>query len=272
MKSLFIFLITLLSILPVVAQDYEKDESSYMEYEGIPSKEFSALYGKSSNSRTSGKSYQSSGRNVIKAGLLEVIQGRPTLYYERVLTKGIGLEVGLGVNFRPAWGLSNNGNLRHTYVPVEFSNGDIEDISVLGIYGDQYTMKRNLGFQYYVTPRFYFSGNAPKGFYFSAGIAQSFANFTRSNVDVYDYQYGGNQYDFTEKTEKSKEFGIGAGLGSQFAASSVVFDFNIMFYYNSLTQERYNFVQEESYTLKGKSFQLLYSVKIGGLWGKKSKG
>lgn len=263
---------TLLSVVPVAAQDYEKDKSSYMEYEGIPSKEFSALYGKSFSSRSGSKNYSSSGKNVIKVGALEIIQGRPTLYYERVLTKGIGIEVGLGVNFKSLWGFDNNGNLRQTSAEVEFSNGDIEDISVLGIYGDVYTMKRNLGFQYYVTPRFYFSGNAPKGMYFSAGIAHSFANFTRSNAEMYDYEYGG-QYDFTEKTEKSKEFGIGAGLGSQFTASSVVFDFNIMFYYNTLTQERYNFKLDESYTLKGNSFQLMYSVKIGGLWGnKKSKG
>ncbi len=264
MRPLFYLLLTLLSVSSAIAQDYEKDESSYIYYEGTPSKAFQSMYGKTSSGTSSGGgSYRSYGSNVIKIGVLEVIQGRPTFFYERVLTQGISVEVGIGVNFKPFLGFNDNGNLGSgSSNDIEVAEGIYESVNLFGLYYNDYdNIKRNLGFQYFITPRFYMSGKAPKGFYFAPGITHSFANFSRINS-------AGNSY-----KEKSKEFGLGGGLGAQFIIkSTVVLDCNVMFYYNTITQERYIDDSQEMYTVKGKVPQLMYSVKIGGLWGgKKSK-
>lgn len=265
MKPLCCFLLTLLSVTSIAAQDYEKDESSYMYYEGTPSKAFESLYGKTSSGKSSykGGSSRLYGPNVIKIGAVETVQGRPTLYYERAVTKSISIEVGIGVNFKPFLGFNDNGNLGNgSSNDIEVSEGIYENVSLFGLYSKNYdNIKRNLGFHYYITPKIYTNGRAPKGFYFSPGIAHTFTNF--------DITHSKGQSTFVQK-ETSKEFGVGIGIGSQFVISStVVLDCNVMFYYNMITQERYIDDIQEMLTVKGKVPQLMYSIKIGGLWGKK---
>lgn len=233
--------LAILSISTLFAQDFQSNNSSYIHYEGIPSKEFDGIYKKSGTSKSKGGSYTSS-KNSIKIGGLEAFFGRPGVFYERVLAPWISVELGVGINFKSSLlGNSYNGNF--------FRNQEVSNL---------YSFDRGIGYQWSILPKIYTGKSAQKGFYIALGVQQSVLNIKGeiykqfSDPDIYKV--------------KSKEFGVGGGLGAQMFVSNIILDYNVLFFYNTINQNPLN-SKSQSYNLKGNALQITYSVKIGGFWG-----
>ncbi|MCK4662030.1 MAG: hypothetical protein KAT68_04150 [Bacteroidales bacterium] len=101
----------------------------------------------------------SDGRNLVKINFLSIINGDIPVYYERILSKSIGIEVGVG--------------LLLPYYCFEISNLFSEDTKI---------ENPDYGYSLWIQPKYYFQQKAPELNYFGIQLRQR--NYNQDNQTI----------------------------------------------------------------------------------------
>lgn len=202
-------------------------------------------------------------KNAFKVGILDVLYGHQSVYYERGFNKIFSLQVGFGIAHRNFYeDLSAMIRDDLNYYDANFERYSLDEITD---YRD--TRKVRLGYAVSLNPRVYTNGWGMEGFYVGPSI--------RYQQNNYKYIKGG-----LDENEFSKKFSIGFVIGGQSNNKPICVDYGIGIGYKKLSQSRYltgDYYDENSfkpgiYTFKSKGVNFEFYLNIGGFFsGSKKK-
>lgn len=202
-------------------------------------------------------------KNAFKVGILDVLYGHQSVYYERGFNKIFSLQVGFGIAHRNFYeDLSAIIRDDLNYYEANFERYSLDEITD---YRD--TRKVRLGYAVSLNPRVYTNGWGMEGFYVGPSI--------RYQQNNYKYIKGG-----LDENEFSKKFSIGFVIGGQSNNKPICVDYGIGIGYKKLSQSRYltgDYYEENSfkpgiYTFKSKGVNFEFYLNIGGFFsGSKKK-
>lgn len=202
-------------------------------------------------------------KNAFKVGILDVLYGHQSFYYERGLNKTFAVQVGIGVAHRNFYeDLSEIIRENNNYYDANFVKYPLDEITK---YSD--VRKVRLGYAVSLNPRIYTNGWSMEGFYVGPSIR---------------YQQNNYKYikDGLDEKEFSKKFSIGFVIGGQSNNKPVCVDYGVGIGYKKLSQSRYligGYYDEDNfkpgiYTFKSKGVNFEFYLNIGGFFaGSKKK-
>ena len=201
-------------------------------------------------------------KNVVKVGILDVLYGHQSIYYERGFNKTFSLQVGFGVAHRNFYeDLTSMIRQDINYYDADFDKYYLDEITD---YRD--TRKVRLGYAVSINPRIYTNGWGMEGFYVGPSI--------RYQKNNYKYIRDG-----LDEKEYSKKFSIGFVIGGQSNNKPVCVDYGVGIGYKKLSQSRYltgDYYNEDTfdagiYTFKSKGVNFEFYLNIGGFFGNMMK-
>ncbi len=204
-------------------------------------------------------------KNAFKIGILDVLYGHQSIYYERSLNKIFSVQGSFGIshrNFYEDVSAIIGGSGR--YYEGDFSYANMDKL-----YEYRGVRKVGIGYSVGINPRVYTNGWGMEGFYVGPSI--------RYQVNSYKYI----ENDLNEK-ESQKKFSIGLVLGGQSNNRPVCVDYGVGIGYKALIQRRYltgvydnqgQSMADGMYDFKSKGVNFEVYLNIGGFFGfKREKG
>lgn len=203
--------------------------------------------------------------NAVKIGIIDVIYGHQSIYYERSFSKNLSAQVSIGVAHRNFYeDLSQMIRTEFRFSDADFKNSSSYSDNELNDYNN--VRKAKLGYSVGINPRFYTNGWGMEDFYVGPSIRYQQNNFKYIK-------------DGLDEKENLKKFSVGLVIGNQNNNKPVCVDYGIGVGYKMISQKRYmtkvfdeNYdeLPEGIYNFKTNGVNFEIYLTIGGFFGRKS--